>query len=92
MIYEVDYENETNLVSVIVSHPMSEELSQTSMVFVNDLTGAILKVVPIPTWIDVSSILCNTSLDTAVMIPFFVLTGQREYSLLRVVFHHPSDT
>ena len=55
-IQDVDYENETDLLYVVVTLPDRETDSdmQCNIYFINEKDGSVLKTVPIPTWEPVS--------------------------------------
>ena len=53
-IQDVDYENEVELLYVVVTVPGGDEGTRALLCFIDDKTGVITKKIPIPTWHPVS--------------------------------------
>lgn len=49
-IQDVDYENEVELLYVVVTVPGGDEGTRALLCFIDDKTGVITKKIPIPTW------------------------------------------
>ena len=48
-VQDLDYENELELLYVVVTLPDGEDTA-ASLCFIDDLTGRVTKTVPLPTW------------------------------------------
>ena len=53
-IQDVDYENEVDLLHVVITLPEGQDGTRALLCFVDELTGKVVKEVPLPTWEPVS--------------------------------------